>query len=152
MIAQVILSIPAGRDRKAGLPRLAARTCTHGGNKWSCRQRSLSASSRGYIYTKRNLVMYPKKSSLSRGGDSPWRGRERSSCLPTPRPRQDDTPCRLITRDSDPPCVCVCVCVFGSGYSDTRDSPARVSLAGRRHLTLPTGPDIESSRSFIYIY
>lgn len=122
MIAQMILSIST-RETIEGYPRWQARMNVCTGNKWSCRHRSLSASSRGYIYTELKLVMYPKKSSrgglvLARPGRSPAAA----------------APGHCVSSDYSwfwSPRL-------GSGYYDTRDSPARVSgmsLAGHRHLT-----------------
>lgn len=121
MIAQMILFYPRGKRSKA-TPGWQARTSVRVGNKWSCRHRSLSASSRGYIYTELKLVMYPKKSS--RGGLVLVQLGRSSSAAPGHRVSSDYSwfwSPRL-----------------GSGYYDTRDSPARVSrmsLARHRRLT-----------------
>jgi len=90
---------PPRNDRR--LPRLAARTdVRNAGNKWSCRRRSLSAASPRYIYTRLNLVMYPKPSLRSSGRTRPG---ARGPVQPDPRARSPGhIVCRLITRDSDP--------------------------------------------------
>lgn len=125
----------SSRETIEGYPGWQARMDVRVGNKWSCRHRSLSASSRGYIYTELKLVMYPKKSS--RGGLVLTRPQAIVSAMPGHRVSSD------YSWFWSPH--------LGSGYYDTRVSPARVSrmsLARHRHLTSATmGPntaDIES--------